>query len=61
MSPLYSAILKPTLWQYLKLNRTKPVPVAARFKGTATLEPKPTQHSKPTFVWVYIAGTCGYI
>ena len=30
-------------------------------KGTATLEPEPTQHSKPTFVWVYIAGTCGYI
>jgi len=22
-------------------------------KGTATLEPEPTQHSKPTFVWVY--------
>jgi len=27
----------------------------------ATLEPEPTQHSKPTFVWVYIAGTYGYI
>jgi len=26
----------------------------------ATLQPEPTQHSKPTFVWVYIAGTCGY-
>jgi hypothetical protein len=30
-------------------------------EGTATLEPEPTQHSKPTFVWVDIAGTCGYI
>jgi len=30
-------------------------------KGTATLETGLTQHGKPTFVWVYIAGTCGYI
>jgi len=30
-------------------------------KGTATLEPELTQHSKPTFVWVYIADMCGYI
>jgi hypothetical protein len=30
-------------------------------EDTATLEPEPTQHSKPTFVWVYIAGTFGYI
>jgi hypothetical protein len=28
---------------------------------TVTLEPEPTQHSKPTFVWIYIAGTSGYI
>ena len=38
-----------------------PVPVAARSKGKATLEPEPTKHSKPTFVWVHIADTCGYI
>ena len=30
-------------------------------KGTATLEPELTPHSKPTFVWVYIADSCGYI
>jgi len=24
-------------------------------KAEATLEPEPTQHSKPTFVWTYIA------
>ena len=30
-------------------------------KGTATLEPEPIQHRRPTFVWVYIADTCGYI
>jgi hypothetical protein len=24
-------------------------------KAAATLEPEPTQHSKPTFVWAYIA------
>jgi hypothetical protein len=30
-------------------------------KGTATLEPELTQHSKPTFVWVYITDTCGNI
>ena len=34
---------------------------ACSMKGTTTLEPEPTQHSKPTFVWVYIADTCGYI
>ena len=28
------------------------MPVAVR---SATLEPEPTQHSKPTFVWAYIA------
>jgi hypothetical protein len=38
-----------------------PVAVAARSKGTAALEPEPTQHSKPTFAWVYIARTCDYI
>ena len=24
-------------------------------KAAATLEPEPTQHGKPTFVWAYIA------
>jgi len=25
------------------------------------MEPEPTQHSKPTSVWVYITDMCGYI
>jgi hypothetical protein len=32
-----------------------PAAVAARSKATATLQPEPTQHSTPTFVWAYIA------
>jgi len=26
-----------------------------RSKDTATLEPEPTRHNKPTFVWAYMA------
>jgi hypothetical protein len=29
--------------------------MAARSEGTATFQPEPTQHSKPTFVWAYIS------
>ena len=35
--------------------------MVARSKATVTLEPETIQHSKTTFVWVYIAHTCGYI
>jgi len=40
-----------------------PVQLGSARLGSArpAVEPEPTQHSKPTFVWVYIAGTCGYI
>jgi len=45
----------------MSVNFFMPTQVAALSGGTATLEPEPTQHSKPTFVWVNIADTSGYI
>jgi len=47
--------------QSVEFFRIRVVRARTTHKDTATLQPEPTQHSKPTFVWVHIAGTCGYI
>jgi hypothetical protein len=47
--------------RYEAVKGFRGLPLACKGKGKATLEPEPTQHSKPTVVWVYIAETCGHI
>ena len=33
--------------------------ICGTYKAVGTLQPEPTQHSKPTFVWAYIARRVG--
>jgi len=59
-SPRCIQFVNNSLWT-LSFVLKDPVNLVAPSWGTATLDPEPTQHSKPTFVWAYIADTCGYI